>query len=84
MYAFPQIVSLPVLSSFESGGTDWTMVGMVLGWMLIAALVGSALGVLREGTRTPRLVANRPLAEPKSIFTADEHVDIDHAHPHAA
>ena len=50
MFAFPEIISAPVLSSLGTGGELWPTAGGVLAWMLLAALVGSALGILRQVT----------------------------------
>lgn len=47
----PEILTVPVFSMLDGGAVAWPTLGAVLAWMLIAALVGSALGVLREGLR---------------------------------
>ncbi len=44
----PQILSIPVLSVLGSGTVLYPTVGAVLAWTVIAAFVGSALGLLRE------------------------------------
>ncbi len=53
MFPIPEILSVPIFSALGSGTVLYPTVGAVLAWMLIAALVGSALGVLREGLRAP-------------------------------
>ena len=50
MFAFPLIDSLPVLSFAAGGIIILPSLGAFLAWSLIAALVGSALGLLREYT----------------------------------
>jgi hypothetical protein len=47
----PEILSVPVFSMLDGGAVLWPTIGAVLVWMLIAAFVGSALGMLREGPR---------------------------------
>ncbi len=47
----PEILTVPVFSALDGGAVVWPTIGAVLVWMLIAALVGSALGVLRDGLR---------------------------------
>jgi hypothetical protein len=44
-------LSVPVFNSLGSGAVLSPTIGEVLAWMLIAALVGSLLGLLREGVR---------------------------------
>ena len=51
MFIFPQIFSAPLLSGLSNGTADSPTLGVVLAWLLIAALVGSALGILRERSR---------------------------------
>jgi len=50
MFAFPQIISVPILSSLGSGADLFPTAGSVLAWALLAALVGTALGILRDST----------------------------------
>jgi len=47
----PEILTVPVFSALDGGAVPWPTVGAVLAWMLIAALVGTSLGLLREGLR---------------------------------
>jgi hypothetical protein len=47
----PQILTVPIFSALDGGAVTWPTIGAVLATMLIAAFVGSALGVLREGLR---------------------------------
>ena len=61
----PEILSVPVFSMLDGGAVLWPTIGAVLVWMLIAAFVGSALGLLREGlggTERTR-VARKKIAE---------------------
>lgn len=61
----PEIVTFPVFSMFGSGAVLWPTLGAVMAWMVIAAFVGSALGLLREGLRgTGRTrAANKQIAD---------------------
>jgi len=61
----PEILSVPVFSMLDGGAVLWPTIGAVLVWMLIAAFVGSALGLLREGLRgtEPTHVARKKIAE---------------------
>ena len=52
MFGLPQIVVAPILSSLGSGSATWPTVGAVMVWFLVAAFVGSALGILHEGSWT--------------------------------
>ncbi len=65
----PQILSIPVLSVLGSGTVLYPTVGAVLAWTVIAAFVGSALGLLRESLRPAKRrdaraakAADRPVA----------------------
>ena len=61
----PEILTVPVFSALGSGTVLWPTLGAVLAWMLIAAFVGSALGLLREAVGAPlrKRVEKRRLAE---------------------
>lgn len=48
-----EILSVPVFSALSGGAVVWPTIGAVLAWMLVAAFVGSLLGLLRETLRTP-------------------------------
>jgi hypothetical protein len=65
----PEILTVPIFSALDGGAVAWPTIGAVLAWMLIAAFVGSGLGVLREALRGPvrtraakKSVAEAPLA----------------------
>ncbi len=69
MFAIPEFLSIPVLNALGSGAVLYPTVGAVLAWMVIAAFVGSAVGLLREGLRAPEIrhaqntkAAGRPVA----------------------
>jgi hypothetical protein len=47
----PEILTVPMFSVLDGGAVAWPTIGAVLAAMLMAAFVGSALGVLREGLR---------------------------------
>ena len=69
MFALPQMLSVPIFSSFDLGAVAWPTIGAVLAWLLIAALVGTALGMLREvaaGAQQSRRAAT-PAARPRAI-----------------
>ena len=76
MFVFP-VMSLAVWSSLGSGTADWPTVGAVLGWMLLAALVGSGLGILRDSTRGARTTAGVGVKDAPAP-TADLSVDRSH------
>ncbi len=61
----PEILTVPVFSALGSGAVPFPTIGAVLAWMLIAAFVGSALGLLREALRGTerRRVENRRVVE---------------------
>jgi hypothetical protein len=63
----PKILSVPVFSVLGSGAVLSPTVGEVLASMLIAAFVGSLLGVLREGLRG----TERPRAAEKTVAESD-------------
>jgi ABC-type antimicrobial peptide transport system permease subunit len=69
----PEILSVPVFSALGSGAVPTS--GAVLAWMLIAAFVGSLLGVLRaalRGTAQTR-VANTRVVESHLAPVAPAH-----------
>ncbi|MFI5399357.1 MAG: hypothetical protein ACHQ9S_27840 [Candidatus Binatia bacterium] len=62
MFTLPEILSVPMFSALGSGAVVCPTVGAVLAWMLIAAFIGSLLGVLREtlrGTARTRVAKKR-------------------------
>ncbi len=60
MFTLPSLVSMPAFGVFGVGPLDIPTVGSFFGWMLIAALVGSALGILRRMGEDRRVTpANR-------------------------
>jgi hypothetical protein len=59
MFALPSIISFPVVSGLNLSAFDVPTAAAFIAWFLIAALVGSALGILREhGRATPTHAAN--------------------------
>jgi hypothetical protein len=78
MFTFPQVLLTPVLSSLGSGTVNLPTVGAVLAWLLVAALVGTGLAILREATRgaRPRMgsgsVLGGTLREPKEVRDLDD------------
>jgi hypothetical protein len=62
----PQMLTVPIFSALDGGAVAWPTIGAVLAAMLMAAFVGSALGVLREGLRG----AERSRAEKKAVAEA--------------
>jgi amino acid transporter len=73
MFTLPQIMSLPVLSGLDAGVMQWPTIGAVLAALLIAALVGAALGLLREGISPTRPGRAEEVAEPRLAAVADDH-----------
>lgn len=61
----PEIVTIPLFSALDGGMIAYPTIGAVLAWMLIAAFVGSALGLLGEAFRgtTPARVEAKTMAE---------------------
>ncbi len=49
----PEILTVPIFSALDGGAVLWPTIGAVLAWMLVAAFVGSALGVLRQAVGAP-------------------------------
>ncbi len=45
----PEILTVPMFSVLGSGAVLYPTIGVVLAWAVIAAFVGSVLGLLREG-----------------------------------
>jgi hypothetical protein len=73
MFTLPQILSLPVLSGLDAGAIRSPTIGAVLASLLIATLVGTALGLLREAvTGTQRRRAEK-VAEPQPAAVASDH-----------
>jgi len=71
----PEILSVPVFSALDGGAVSWPTIGAVLAWMLIAAFVGSSLGLLREalrGTERTR-AANKKIADSPLAPVAPAH-----------
>jgi hypothetical protein len=60
----PEILTVPIFSVLDGGAVPWPTIGAVLAWMLIAAFVGSSLGLLREGLRGTQRAAKKTVAEP--------------------
>lgn len=79
MFALAQFVGSPVLNSFGSGGVDYPTLALVVGWMLVAALVGSFLGILREHGRNH----SHPVALPGARNVSLRHLS-DESHQEAA
>lgn len=61
----PEILTVPVFSALGSGAVPFPSIGAVLAWMLLAAFIGSALGLLREAVGAPlrKRVENKRVAE---------------------
>jgi hypothetical protein len=84
MFAIPQILSLPLLSGLDSGTLAFPVLGNVLVWTLIAALVGSALGFMRElSGRGVAGVASRSTAHP-TVGSGDDCFVVFEDHREAA
>jgi hypothetical protein len=72
----PEILTVPMFSVLDGGAVAWPTIGAVLAWMLIAACVGSGLGILREAVRGPERTrtAKKTVAETHSARVAPIHV----------
>jgi hypothetical protein len=53
MFTVPVHLSAPLFNVLGSGTAEWPTLTAVAGWMLMAALVGSALGILRRSSAPP-------------------------------
>jgi hypothetical protein len=82
MFSLPQIVVTPILASLGSGSATWPTVGAVMAWALFAALVGSALGILREYTRTTHALDRSDGTN--EVMISHPPVAFDHGHREAA
>ena len=83
MFAIPQLMAVPALTSVGVVTMDWPMLGAFLAWTLIAALVGTGLGALRRlGAQPP--ATSRPHAVPSRFVPARPRVTADHNHLEAA
>ncbi len=81
MFAIPQLMAVPAMTSVGSMTMDWPTVGAFLAWMLIAAFVGTGLGALRRMTSPPPSVTQ---PHPTHAVLARPHVHADHNHLEAA
>ena len=80
MFAFPQIVGLPLLTSLDGGMVHGPTLGAVFTWMLLAALIGTGLGILREASQS-RGEGRQDVAP---ILSDPVDLDIDYSHRDAA
>ncbi len=77
MFAFPVVGSLTSPVILNGVALSFSFGGALIAWTLVAALVGSLLGLLRDATNP------RSQATPRT--TSDgAHLDTDHAHQEAA
>jgi hypothetical protein len=81
MYSIIQFASIPLLGSMGGAGAEWPTLGAVFVWTILAALVGSGLGILRDGSRARREVAHQVDSSREAILPP---LHADHAHPEAA
>jgi hypothetical protein len=77
MFTFPAMSFLTAPVPVGDFTIDFPMIGVVLAWMLVVALVGTLLGTLRERTSPHGQVGRK-------VGLADAHLDVDHIHPEAA
>jgi tetrahydromethanopterin S-methyltransferase subunit C len=73
MFTLSQILSLPVLSGLDAGAMQWPTIGAVLVSLLIAALVGTVLGLLREAAIGMQRRPGEKVAAPQCAAVADDH-----------
>ncbi|HXQ20444.1 MAG TPA: hypothetical protein VN812_02135 [Candidatus Acidoferrales bacterium] len=83
MFALPQVISVPLLSSVAGIQMDWPWLGAFLAWVAVAALVGTSLGFLREHTRSIPAVHRPKLVGPQALPLNERHFDV-HTHREAA
>jgi hypothetical protein len=77
MFTLPQVVSLPLLSSVAGAQLDWPWAGAFLAWVVVAALVGTSLGFLREHTRSLPAAHHTKHADPQNVPSDDRHLDVE-------
>jgi hypothetical protein len=83
MFAIPQLMAVPALTSVGVMSMDWPTLGAFLAWTLIAAFVGTGLGALRRlGAQPPP--ASRARVEQLRVVKASAHAPADHSHLEAA
>lgn len=73
MFTLPQILSLPVLSGLDAGAMQWPTIGAVLASLLIAAFVGTMLGLLREAVIGTQRRRAEKVAEPQHAAVTRDH-----------
>ena len=73
MFTLPQMLSLPVFSGLDGGAMQWPTIGAVLAALLIAAFVGTALGLLREAVIGTQRRRAEKVAEPQLAAVARDH-----------
>jgi hypothetical protein len=77
MFALPQIVSIPILSSVGGVPMDWPWIGAFLAWMVFAALVGTTLGFIREHTQRIPVARHPQDVNTLSVRRNDRHFELD-------
>jgi hypothetical protein len=78
MFGLPQFIVAPILSSLGSGSAAWPTIGAVIGWSLVAALVGSALGILRQYTPTRQVTDESNSTTVVTVSSGDRAFDQVH------
>lgn len=75
MFTFPDpgVLSAPVFSFLDGGAVLWPSIGAVLAWMLVAAFVGTSLGLLREALRGTQRRPAEKAAAPQIARVAPAH-----------
>jgi hypothetical protein len=80
MFAIPQMMTIPAMTSGAGMTLDWPTIGAFLAWTLIAAFVGIGLGALHRLT-TPAPSVTHLLPGDGAV---NRHVYVDHHHLEAA
>jgi hypothetical protein len=84
MFAIPQIISVPALAGMGATAIEWPSVGAFLAWMMIAAFVGTLLGMLRNMAALPPSDRGVDSVRPTNRLPADTTLAADHHHREAA
>ncbi len=84
MFAFPQIISVPALVGMNATAIEWPTLAAFLAWTLIAAFVGTLLGMLRNMAAQPPTGRDANNVRPADIFLANTSATADQHHREAA
>ena len=78
MMLFPTVMAVPLMAAIGSEAT-WPTLGAVLAWTLVAALIGSGIGLLRGGVHGASAPTRR---KPIGFDSGSSFADFDRADTH--